>query len=81
MTRKTATHNTNIEQTPTTMVVWSRQPLQRHGFDESKPPKGWAAMHIFFPRPSSNGLIDSLFSFLGKNSMRLEMQCIVYAEK
>jgi hypothetical protein len=30
---------------------WSRSPLQRRGFDEPMPPEGWAALHMFVPRP------------------------------
>jgi len=36
---------TNNRQTPPPW--WSRLPLQRHGFDETMPPEGWAALHMF----------------------------------
>jgi hypothetical protein len=32
---------------------WSCSPLQRHGFDESMPPEGWAALRMFLPIPPS----------------------------
>ncbi len=35
---------------------WSRSPLQRHGFDESTPPEGRAALRIHFPRLLLRGL-------------------------
>jgi hypothetical protein len=35
---------------------WSRSPLQRHGFDELMLPKGWTALHMFFPMPPSKQL-------------------------
>jgi hypothetical protein len=40
----------------------SRSPLQWHQFNESVPPEWWAALHMFVPRPPSNGLavIDKL---------------------
>ncbi len=35
---------------------WSRLPLQRRGFDDSMPPEGRAALHIYCPRPLSKDL-------------------------
>jgi hypothetical protein len=44
-------HNTtNI----TTMVV---VPLQRHGLNQSVPPKGWVALRISFPRLLSTDFV------------------------
>ncbi len=48
----------------TSLWCWSRSPLQRREFDESMPPKGWVAFHIFFPMSLSkrfNWLEFSLF--------------------
>ena len=42
--------STNNRQTPSPWW-WSRSPLQQCGFDESMPPKGWAAFRISFPMP------------------------------
>jgi hypothetical protein len=42
-------NNTNTQRTS---PPWWRSclPLQRCGFDDSMPPKGWAALHIYCPR-------------------------------
>ncbi len=49
-------NNTNNQQT-TPPWWWSRLPLQRHGFNESTPPKGWVALRIYFPRPLSKDFV------------------------
>ncbi len=48
-------NNTNIQQTSPPWW-WSRLPLQQRGFNDSMPPKGWAALRIYCPRPLSKDL-------------------------
>jgi hypothetical protein len=49
---KSIHNNTNNQQAPSPWW-WSCLPLQQCGFNESTPPKGQAALHIYFPRPLS----------------------------
>jgi hypothetical protein len=62
----TATHNHNTTQRTSPPWWWSRLPLQRHGINESMPPKGQAALRISFPRPLSEDFV--WFNKLRKNS-------------
>jgi hypothetical protein len=41
-------NNTSNKQTPPPWW-WSRPPLQRHGFDDTTPPEGRAALRMFLP--------------------------------
>ncbi len=43
-------NNTNTQQTSPPWW-WSRLPLQRRGFDDSMPPEGRVALHMYCPRP------------------------------
>jgi hypothetical protein len=55
--RHESTHNsTNNQQTPPPWW-WSHLPLQRHGFNESTPPEGQAALRIHFLRRLLKGLV------------------------
>ena len=53
--------STNNRQTPPPW--WSRSPLQRHGFDEPKPPEGWAALRMFVPPMSPSKRLNRFHKF------------------
>ncbi len=47
-------NNTSNQQTP---PPWWWPPLQRHGFSDTTPPKGRAALRMFVPRPLSKDFV------------------------
>jgi hypothetical protein len=49
LSSKSIHNNTNTQRTSPPWW-WSRLPLQGHGFDNSMPPEGQAALHIYCPR-------------------------------
>jgi len=61
-TRQEGTKSTN-RQTPSSWL-WSRSPLQRHGFDEPTPPEGWAALHMLVPMPPSIRRMNTQFLYV-----------------
>jgi hypothetical protein len=50
-------YNTQAQHNTTNFNTMVVVPLQRHGLNQSVPPKGWVALRISFPRPLSKDFV------------------------